>query len=450
VASDSTTPTEATAERVASLLRHAVLSRAAELARDGRLEAAIDLLRSELQSPSPSPEALDFVARIRARQGAWAEAETLWLHVLRLDPNHRPAQAALSRVRAIRRAPFWGSAHWPAIVGALVLVACLLAVSLVIRREKAAAASLIHDVTNALMALGSATRTGLTAQHTDLVSLRSNLAALGAAQTTMGEDVSGLQASLAAQRALLNRLPDALRTAQETEHERVTAQVRTVLDFRAKEFEEASAAARSAQATQLLQLTRSLSSLSNALTSVRASSEEGLRRVETSIRGDLANLALPPSLREAGWPAVGPPSTAISAEWPDLGVEGVRQSVDGPALRLVFDVGLFDYGTSFRPGARDRLAAVGKALARLPGPLDVQSVGCAENERGLFGWKDSFALGLRRAVAAAEYLDSLAVLPDAHLSAASATGAALPFPNEIETDLPRNRTVYLRVWRGSP
>ncbi|MGH6815495.1 MAG: hypothetical protein ACREC6_07315 [Hyphomicrobiaceae bacterium] len=90
-----------------ALLLPVVLWEAARLARSGDLNAAGDLIVGFWSSREPDVSSLDLLARIRAQQGAYSAAESLWQEVCRLAPNHRGAQAALERLRKIRRNPYW-------------------------------------------------------------------------------------------------------------------------------------------------------------------------------------------------------------------------------------------------------------------------------------------------------------------------------------------------------
>lgn len=82
-----------------SLRQQLTTTRAAELARQGDLSGAADLL-TPLEDPSV--EALDLLARIRAQQKRWEEADALWAQVEQ-DPSTASAAAEGRRmVAAIR------------------------------------------------------------------------------------------------------------------------------------------------------------------------------------------------------------------------------------------------------------------------------------------------------------------------------------------------------------
>ncbi|MEJ3745435.1 hypothetical protein WEI85_19345 [Actinomycetes bacterium KLBMP 9797] len=74
------------------------VSRAAADARRGELDAAAAALTA-LESEEPA--ALDLLARIRAQQGRWQEADEYWAGVQAIDPGHEGAAAGRRAVAAI-------------------------------------------------------------------------------------------------------------------------------------------------------------------------------------------------------------------------------------------------------------------------------------------------------------------------------------------------------------
>lgn len=92
-------------EVLPSLLRQLSLSQATRLARAGHLETAAAILTEEPSEVSSDPDWLSLLARIRAQQGAWLDAERLWQRALQQNPNHVGSQDALARLRSTRRLP---------------------------------------------------------------------------------------------------------------------------------------------------------------------------------------------------------------------------------------------------------------------------------------------------------------------------------------------------------
>ena len=106
-----------------ALLTDATLAQAADEARAGRHQEAEGLLSSMLAGTEPPLAALDLLARIRAQQRRWAEAEDLWRRVLQRDPSHRPARDALARLQRGHRPAWPGLFNVAAALVGLTLVA---------------------------------------------------------------------------------------------------------------------------------------------------------------------------------------------------------------------------------------------------------------------------------------------------------------------------------------
>lgn len=103
------------------LRQQLAVARAAELARQGDLDGAAGLL-TELSEPS----ALDLLARIRAQQKRWTEADALWAQVQKLAPDDAGAAAGRKTVAAIRKHRRTARPVLP-IVATVVLVAAAMA-----------------------------------------------------------------------------------------------------------------------------------------------------------------------------------------------------------------------------------------------------------------------------------------------------------------------------------
>ncbi|WUJ75447.1 hypothetical protein OG809_19720 [Kribbella soli] len=80
---------------VTALHRQVALSRAAQKAHQGDLAGAANLLEQLNSTGEASPEVLDLLARIRAQQENWVEADALWARVQDMAPADaaRPAEA---------------------------------------------------------------------------------------------------------------------------------------------------------------------------------------------------------------------------------------------------------------------------------------------------------------------------------------------------------------------
>jgi putative transposase len=111
--------------QVLVLLRQAALSQASELARMGRYEDAE--LALDFNPESATPPVLDLIARIRAQQGRFAEAEKFWSEAVRQDTNNESYRAALQRLGRMNRHLWFGAmSQW--FLG-IVLIAPLIAVT---------------------------------------------------------------------------------------------------------------------------------------------------------------------------------------------------------------------------------------------------------------------------------------------------------------------------------
>lgn len=100
---------------------------AAELARVGRYEAAESLLSPMSNAIQDSPACLDLLARIRAQQGAFSEAEALWIKAAQLSPGVSEYDRALHRIAKARRWPrYYAYGRVIAASSALLLIAVAL------------------------------------------------------------------------------------------------------------------------------------------------------------------------------------------------------------------------------------------------------------------------------------------------------------------------------------
>ena len=82
---------------LSSLVESAIIARAAELARDGRYEQAIQLLHPLTEGSSVRNDAIELLAKIHAQQQHWGEAGKLWKRALQNDPLNEHFQRAALR-----------------------------------------------------------------------------------------------------------------------------------------------------------------------------------------------------------------------------------------------------------------------------------------------------------------------------------------------------------------
>jgi nucleoid-associated protein YgaU len=130
-------------EALSGLISTIVLDQATELARDGRLAEAEELVRPIADGPSASASVLDLLARICAQQGKIDEAALIWQRLLRESPSHPGALQGLRSCDAVRRGR---SRRLPVDLGAatvawlvLIVIAAWIGVSSVRLRDELAA-----------------------------------------------------------------------------------------------------------------------------------------------------------------------------------------------------------------------------------------------------------------------------------------------------------------------
>lgn len=102
-----------------------VINKAVELARAGHYQQAEDLL-SGLQRGKDQPSVLDLLARMRAQQGRWLEAEAYWKQALEKDPTNPAYQEGLRYIQRTRRPPILHRFLLPVLLGLIILLLALL------------------------------------------------------------------------------------------------------------------------------------------------------------------------------------------------------------------------------------------------------------------------------------------------------------------------------------
>ena len=113
----------------AQLLVQVGLARATELARTGHYEQAERLLAELGRDREAQFGEVDLLARIRAQQGRFREAEALWSRALRLAADSPNAQAGLRRIAALQARPLVALLGGP-LAGLILALALLGLVSL--------------------------------------------------------------------------------------------------------------------------------------------------------------------------------------------------------------------------------------------------------------------------------------------------------------------------------
>ena len=106
-------------------LSQLVLAKAAELARAGHYQEADNLL-SGLLGGKDQPAVLDLLARMRAQQGRWQEAEAFWKQALQQDPTNPAYLEGLQYVQRTQRPPTLARLFSPAILLWIIALVLLL------------------------------------------------------------------------------------------------------------------------------------------------------------------------------------------------------------------------------------------------------------------------------------------------------------------------------------
>jgi flagellar motor protein MotB len=115
---------------ITGMLQKIKLSQAADLALSGNYSEAEHLLKGSEDEGEPSPAELDLLARIRAQQGRYSDAEDYWNRAVALDPDNSAYQDGLRRIAAERKSNHSFSKLglvFACMVGIVVIGACWIA-----------------------------------------------------------------------------------------------------------------------------------------------------------------------------------------------------------------------------------------------------------------------------------------------------------------------------------
>jgi flagellar motor protein MotB len=115
---------------ITDMLQKINLSQAADLASFGRYSEAEHLLKGSEAEGGESPAELDLLARIRAQQGRFSEAEGYWNRAIALDPGNGAYQEGLRRIATERKGNLFLRKRGVAVlcmVGAVVLASIWIA-----------------------------------------------------------------------------------------------------------------------------------------------------------------------------------------------------------------------------------------------------------------------------------------------------------------------------------
>ena len=104
---DSTKPLENENNSINSLIGEALFLKAVDYARNGDLPGAENAVQYLDSTEKNTPRVLDFLAKIKAQQGLYPEAEILWKKALAADPSNAEYRAGLKLVVKLNHTPPW-------------------------------------------------------------------------------------------------------------------------------------------------------------------------------------------------------------------------------------------------------------------------------------------------------------------------------------------------------
>lgn len=105
----------------ADLVKGIVLGRAQDLARIGHFGEAESLISALSHGKGAAPACLDLMAKIRAQQGRYADAEAYWVEASRLEPDNEAHRAGLLCIARERRISALRSAMRALLIALLLL-----------------------------------------------------------------------------------------------------------------------------------------------------------------------------------------------------------------------------------------------------------------------------------------------------------------------------------------
>jgi len=434
-------------DRLPGLIRQISLAQAAQLAREGKHASAEEILSDLIATDQSDVAALDLFARIRVQQGAVGDAEAHWRKVAQLDPQHVGARTGLERLRKMRRAPVWMQPLLTALVAMAVVSFGALVLSRQTGRQLKANAELqqqLREITSSIAAADSNSRR-----------IEASLSKFNAHGTAI-EQVIGTQTAMSGQLAEIQTETRRLASIREsgpllasnqiskieTAFDRQLAAVKSGFELQIDALRADWQKLVKQRETDAQLMSNQVAALRVAIDRERALAAEldSSRATTGKLESDYRALATEHQtvFMKAGIP-LRPP--LLPAEIP-----GVSISVQGKSAVLVFNEGLFDHGTHFRPGAKERLMVVGRAISRSPDALRIEIVGYADDDRPLLKWTEQWesALAMERAATVAEYYIGLGQFDPAQLVAISGNPSR-PFHGNSANDRSRNRTAVLRI-----
>jgi hypothetical protein len=445
------------------LLDEFTVNQAAELAREGAYDRAESLLRPAVERADAPVAALDLQARVCAQQGRLGEAERWWQKVLEKEPTNAAAQAGLTCANALQRRPVWLQTLWPLLVAVGVLVCGVLILGWQARRQAATNAILQQRVAEVVDAGGQSGRRQVESLLAEFATLMTSQAQIAGHLGKLNESSTKLNVWAAEQGAVSGKL-----AGIQSETMQLAARLNSLaqassnhVDRLRRAFDQELVAAKDGFAQQVgtlqaeaiklaAQHDARAQAISNQVAALRivldrerslTAEIEQRRTSAEKLQLDYHKLeASHETLMAHAWLAAKPPGVTIA-------VPGVTSSVSSNAIVVTFDEGLFDHGTHFRPGVKERLLAVAKALSHSVEPLQIQVIGYADDDRAILKWTALWesSLALNRASAVVDNLITTGLFIPCQILAVSGDSRQRPFVSDPVQNRLKNRTVVLKV-----
>jgi outer membrane protein OmpA-like peptidoglycan-associated protein len=130
-----------------------------------------------------------------------------------------------------------------------------------------------------------------------------------------------------------------------------------------------------------------------------------------------------------------------------LQASGASLKIEGNALIVSFNSGLFSHGVSLTPEAKAILTSIGRQLEPYVQNISVHVIGHTDNipiPPG-YAYLDNIALGMERASSVVNHLRATTKLPPRIFAISSFGEYLTPYPQDTHQNRSRNRTVMLRI-----
>jgi|GEM_PF-1392513 len=456
-------PTPLHGGEASRLLDEFAVSQAADLARSGAFDRAESLLRSTVERENVPIAALDLQARVCAQQGRLNEAVRWWQEVLRREPANAAAQAALARLNNMQRRPIWLQMLWPMAVGLAVLLFAALILTRQARQQSAANARLQDRVAAIVTTESQSNRQQAQAVLAEMQALKGSQAQAEAGLAKLSGFATKLDGWASAHEALSGQLKglQADATRQTARQEALAVAGSNQVNTLRLAFQQELALVKGAFQQEVTLLQADGKKLAAQLESQAAAASNQMAALRLTVDRERALTAEVEQRRAAGEKLQADYRTLTAshealiakagvlkkAPAVTIAVPGVTASVLGSELKVGFDDGLFDHGTHFKPGAKDRLVAVAKVLSQSSEPLQIQVVGFADDDRAFLNWTAQWesSLALDRASAVVDHFIALGLFRPQKLSAVSGDSQQRPFASDSVQSRSKNRTVVLKV-----